>query len=238
MDDLRGGQSWHGEETHGLHKSCRAEQLAGPVVYIRKGEQASRAGGCHGERGPAKLSWAEESGAYVSGAAHYLCTALSRPAAPMSFFGRGSRETNTPPPGAYSRLQPGESPAAAPPPRSPFRPASAQNNPSYGYNDAPNAAFEKRRSPAPPQYHQQRASGQSYVCFCRRERRISCVHSSSAVFEVVAQPSEALALTNCLICCPRDFDHGQHVLVKGAYAATVKSVFSLFTVHPLIHQQA
>ncbi|XP_006456762.1 hypothetical protein AGABI2DRAFT_188589 [Agaricus bisporus var. bisporus H97] len=121
----------------------------------------------------------------------------------MSFFGRGS--SNAPSPGAYNRLQPNDNPANTPPPRSPYRPGAAQlNPPSYGYNDAPNAAFEKRRSPAPLQHHQQRPSGQS------------------AIFDVVPQPSEALALTNCLICCPVDFAHGQHVLVKDTYAATVK----------------
>ncbi|KAJ3572263.1 hypothetical protein NP233_g3205 [Leucocoprinus birnbaumii] len=121
------------------------------------------------------------------------------------------RSNNTPPPppsGAYNRV-PGGDQYSSLPSRSQLRPNGPPGQ-YQGYNDPPNAPFEKRgeygnrRSPAPPGYHQQRQSvGQTQ-------------------FGVVGSPSEALALTNCLICNPSDFSHGQHVLVNGSFSATVK----------------
>ncbi|KAF9450678.1 vesicular-fusion protein SEC18 [Macrolepiota fuliginosa MF-IS2] len=135
------------------------------------------------------------------------------------FFGRSN---NTPPPpqhpGGYHRAPASDGFSVSP--RNALRPGpppSAQYQPpAHGYNDAPNALFEKRsygdrRSPAPPQQH--RMSGSSH-------------------FNVVGSPNEALALLNCLICNPADFRHGQHVLVtntridrgmpSGPFPATVK----------------
>ncbi|KAL0950212.1 hypothetical protein HGRIS_010202 [Hohenbuehelia grisea] len=44
----------------------------------------------------------------------------------------------------------------------------------------------------------------------------------SSQFDVVSCPSDALALTNCLIVHPADFQEGQHVLVKGSFPLTVR----------------
>jgi hypothetical protein len=41
-------------------------------------------------------------------------------------------------------------------------------------------------------------------------------------FGVVNSPSDPLALTNCLIVHPSDFPQGQHVLINGTYALTVR----------------
>lgn len=46
-------------------------------------------------------------------------------------------------------------------------------------------------------------------------------------FEVVSTPNESLALTNCLIVNPSDFQQGQHVLIKDMFALTVRSVFNI-----------
>ncbi|KAL9713092.1 transport between ER and Golgi ATPase protein [Leucoagaricus gongylophorus] len=115
----------------------------------------------------------------------------------MSFFGRSSNNnTPLPPaPGAYNRSQ--------------LRPNGPLSTQYHHSQHAPNALLEKRseysnrRSPAPPSYQQPRHFGQS-------------------TFAVVSSPSETLALTNCLICNPSDFAHGQHVLVKGEFSCTVK----------------
>jgi len=45
-------------------------------------------------------------------------------------------------------------------------------------------------------------------------------------FGIVAAPSEAFALTNCLAVHPSDFQDGTHVLVNGAYPLTVRYVRS------------
>ncbi|KAK2466000.1 hypothetical protein APHAL10511_001641 [Amanita phalloides] len=41
-------------------------------------------------------------------------------------------------------------------------------------------------------------------------------------FSVASSPSDALALTNCLIVHPQDFPSGHHVLLNGLFALTVK----------------
>ncbi|PFH51344.1 hypothetical protein AMATHDRAFT_3193 [Amanita thiersii Skay4041] len=122
----------------------------------------------------------------------------------MNFFGRG---TNTPPPTtpSYSRLNDPYNAGPPLPQRSGARtPLSAQYTPPQsGYNDPSNALFEKRsfdRRP-PPQLQQHRAGNS---------------------FAVTSSPSDALALTNCLIVNPLDFPAGQHVLVNGNFAITVK----------------
>lgn len=84
-----------------------------------------------------------------------------------------------------------------------------QYNPNQrGYNDPSNALFEKQgydrspaRSPAPPP----RAGG-----------------GGGGYYSVVSSPNELLALTNCLIVHPSDFQHGQHVLINGSHVLTVK----------------
>ncbi|KAG5648754.1 hypothetical protein DXG03_000101 [Asterophora parasitica] len=113
----------------------------------------------------------------------------------MSFFNR-SGNTSTPPPGSYSRVPDQHSL----PPRSGVRPPpqSTQHHPPPApYNDPSSAAFEKRQYDRGP-----RRSGGSYA--------------------VVGAPSDALALSNCLIVHPSDFQQGQHVLVKGGFSLTVK----------------
>ncbi|KAF8638609.1 hypothetical protein AX17_002150 [Amanita inopinata Kibby_2008] len=124
----------------------------------------------------------------------------------MNFFGRGSN--NTPPPSAPSYGRPPEYNSGYSTPNS-FRsgvrqqppPHSAQYHPSVpGYSDPSGSLFEKRsleRRPPP----QQRAGNN---------------------FAVTASPADALALTNCLIVHPLDFPSGQHVLVNGTFALTVK----------------
>ncbi|KAF8165629.1 vesicular-fusion protein SEC18 [Crassisporium funariophilum] len=120
----------------------------------------------------------------------------------MSFF-RSSGNTNTPPPTTpYNRLPAGgpdynQSPAPRsgsrpPPPSAQYRP------PQNAYNDPSGALFEKptaSRKPPP-------RSGGSYG--------------------VASSPSDALALTNCLIVHPSDFPQGQHVLINDTFALTVR----------------
>ncbi|KAF9464799.1 P-loop containing nucleoside triphosphate hydrolase protein [Collybia nuda] len=121
----------------------------------------------------------------------------------MSFFGRGSNNATPPPSGSYGRIPDNYAQSQSSGPRigmRPPQPPSAQYHaPPAPYNDPSNALFEKRpydRKPAPPR------SGGSYG--------------------VVSSPSDALALTNCLIVHPSDFQQGQHVLVKGGFALTVR----------------
>ncbi|KAJ3516142.1 hypothetical protein NLJ89_g1302 [Agrocybe chaxingu] len=119
----------------------------------------------------------------------------------MSFF-RSSGSNNTPPPPSnpYSRIPPGAGDGgdygAS---RSVRKPPAQYHPPSHGYNDPGNSLFEKpsySRKPPPPR------SGGSYA--------------------VAGCPSDALALTNCLIVHPSDFPQGQHVLVNGIFPLTVR----------------
>lgn len=41
-------------------------------------------------------------------------------------------------------------------------------------------------------------------------------------YAVVSSPSDALALSNCLIVHPSDFSSGQHVFVKQQYPLTTR----------------
>ena len=41
-------------------------------------------------------------------------------------------------------------------------------------------------------------------------------------YGVVASPSDALAMSNCLIVNPSDFPLGVHVLVNGAFPLTTR----------------
>ncbi|RDB20001.1 Vesicular-fusion protein sec18 [Hypsizygus marmoreus] len=120
----------------------------------------------------------------------------------MSFFGRSNNATPPlPPRSPYARIPDGSAPSLPPGPRSARLPPSqsAQYRPPPApYNDPSHSVFEKRqdyRKPPP---------------------------RSGSSFEVVGSPSDALALTNCLIVHPSDFQQGQHVLVKGAFALTVR----------------
>ena len=45
---------------------------------------------------------------------------------------------------------------------------------------------------------------------------------SSSRFDVAACPSNALALSNCIIVNPNDFQNGQHVVVNGAFGLTAR----------------
>lgn len=118
----------------------------------------------------------------------------------MSFFRSGN---SSQPPSGYNRLSENSLPSG---PRAglrqPYQSGMQYNTAQKPYNDPAGALFEKQgydrtpsRSPAPP-----RGSG----------------------FNVVSSPNELLALTNCLIVHPSDFQHGQHVLVNGSFALTVK----------------
>ncbi|KDR84045.1 hypothetical protein GALMADRAFT_54580 [Galerina marginata CBS 339.88] len=125
----------------------------------------------------------------------------------MSFF-RSSGNTNTPPPNpSYNRLPQGTDgsdyglPTGPRSARRPPPPSAQFATPQSGYNDPSSALFEKggysnSRKPPPSR------SGGSYG--------------------IASSPSDALALTNCLIVHPSDFQQGQHVLVNGTYALTVR----------------
>ncbi|TEB30055.1 vesicular-fusion protein SEC18 [Coprinellus micaceus] len=118
------------------------------------------------------------------------------------FFSRGNNydKVNTPPPGGRDSYgAPGLPPRRAPPPSSQYNP------PPHGYNDPGNALFEKR-SPYPGQGSRQPTPSQR----------------SYGRYGVVSSPSDALALTNCLVVHSSDFSQGQHVLINGAYALTAR----------------
>ncbi|KAG6828494.1 hypothetical protein H0H92_007810 [Tricholoma furcatifolium] len=112
----------------------------------------------------------------------------------MSFFGRSNTPNSTPPPhGGYNRVPDyPQQPPRRPPPQS-----AQYTSPPPHYNDPSNALFEKRPDRVPPP-----RGGGSYW--------------------VVASPSDALALTNCIIVHPSDFQQGQHVLLKGSFALTTR----------------
>ncbi|KAG6887116.1 hypothetical protein C0995_001361 [Termitomyces sp. Mi166 len=124
----------------------------------------------------------------------------------MSFFNRGGNTPPPPPPpGTYRRIPDQSLPSGL---RSGMRqpPQSSQYNaPAAPYNDPSNALFEKRqqydRNPSPF------SSGGA---------------SRSGKFDVVGSPSDALALTNCMIVHPSDFPQGQHVLINGSFAVTLR----------------
>jgi len=79
-------------------------------------------------------------------------------------------------------------------------PRSGNRVPPPQYNDPSSALFEKR------QY----------------DRRSSPAPTRTGSYGVAGCPSDALALSNCLIVHPADFQPGQHVLVKGAYPLTTR----------------
>ncbi|KAF5333529.1 hypothetical protein D9611_002707 [Ephemerocybe angulata] len=120
------------------------------------------------------------------------------------FFSRGGNnnnyeKVNTPPPGAGPRDPYGgpRLPARQAPPSSQYHP------PPSGYNDAPSAVFEKR----------------SYGGGSPARQPVQSRHGK---FGVVSSPSDALALSNCLVVHPSDFPQGAHVLINGAYALTTR----------------
>ena len=138
----------------------------------------------------------------------------------MSFFRSSSGATNTPPPSAasYNRILDGSdnSPQGH---RSTHRvpPLSAQHNPpQHLYNDPSSALFEKTSyaRKAPPRSGGRHVFSFIYICLI--------TNAPIDSFGVVGSPSDALALTNCLIVHPSDFPQGQHVLINGTYALTVR----------------
>ncbi|OCH95930.1 AAA-domain-containing protein [Obba rivulosa] len=111
----------------------------------------------------------------------------------MSFFSRSSQPTQQPQQ-PYSRVPPGG--------------ASGYQT---GYQDASRST---QRVPPPryddPSAYEKRSTGSRHA------------QASGSTFGVVAAPSDALALTNCLIVHPADFQQGEHVLVKQQYPLTVR----------------
>ena len=57
----------------------------------------------------------------------------------------------------------------------------------------------------------------------------SLLHAFTSLdsYSVVSVPSDALALSNCLVVHPSDFFSGQHVFVKQQYPMTTRYVSSL-----------
>ena len=137
----------------------------------------------------------------------------------MSFFRSGASNTAPPPAPSYDRIPDGSDYNLPQGPRSARRPPppSAQYNPPQNaYNDPSSALFEKssyRKNPP--------RSGGRYAPFI-----ISFVpvinYFLFGSFGVASSPSDSLALTNCLIAHPSDFPQGQHVLINGIYALTVR----------------
>ncbi|KAF9534125.1 vesicular-fusion protein SEC18 [Crepidotus variabilis] len=120
----------------------------------------------------------------------------------MSFF-RSSGNSNTPPPNQYARVPPpgdGRDHLGRPTGR-PAPPSAQYRPPQSGYNDPSNALFEKG-------YSSQRKQAPS--------------QSRGGTFGVVGSPSDALALTNCLIVHPNDFAQGTHALVNNAFPITLR----------------
>jgi vesicle-fusing ATPase len=131
----------------------------------------------------------------------------------MSLF-RGNQST-PPPSGNYARVP--DSGYNNSLPRGAGRPVPPT------YNDPSAVLFDRRptdRKPPPPRY------GGRYVpissAMSNYPTDVVLIHS----FGVVSSPSDALALSNCLIVHPSDFQQGQHVLVKGNFPCTTRSVFT------------
>ncbi|KAL0580740.1 transport between ER and Golgi ATPase protein [Marasmius crinis-equi] len=80
------------------------------------------------------------------------------------------------------------------------------NGPPQGYNDPSGALFEKRGGDRRPPSATSRGGG-----------------GGRGSFGVVSSPNELFALTNCLAVNPSDFQSGQHVLLNGQFALTVKT---------------
>lgn len=111
----------------------------------------------------------------------------------MSFF-RSNNQTPQPSQGPYSRVPPGSAASN----REFDSGSRGPRVPAPRYDDS--AAYEKR---AP-------------------EHR-SHVHADrGGAFGVAGAPSDALALTNCLIVHPQDFPEGRHVLVKQQFPLTTR----------------
>ncbi|KAI0797023.1 AAA-domain-containing protein [Abortiporus biennis] len=82
---------------------------------------------------------------------------------------------------------------------------------SHHPQDAP------RRVPAPRYDEYEKRGG--YSAAAPQHQQSS---RGRGVFGVVAAPSDALALSNCLIVNPNDFQQGQHVLVKQQFPLTTR----------------
>ena len=126
----------------------------------------------------------------------------------MSYFRSGSA-SGTPQPGQqpYARIPPeGSYRDQVPPPRS-HRVPPRYDDPSQ---------YEKRGYGG----HAQASRGR-YVA-TTPVRRLGCVSQRLSSYGVVSAPSDALALSNCLIVHPGDFQQGQHVLVKQQFPLTTR----------------
>ena len=87
------------------------------------------------------------------------------------------------------------------------------------YNDPSAALFEKKptdRKVPPP-----RSGGRCVLTTSVMPKQLTNIilHLS---FGVVSSPSDSLALSNCLIVHPADFQQGQHVLVKNSFPCTTR----------------
>ncbi|TFY79787.1 hypothetical protein EWM64_g4224 [Hericium alpestre] len=71
--------------------------------------------------------------------------------------------------------------------------------------------------PVPPRY----SDSPSYEKHSHEQPRHG--GGGGGTFRVVSAPSDAYALTNCIVVNSGDFSDGEHVLVKGAFPATVRS---------------
>jgi len=135
----------------------------------------------------------------------------------MSFFRSGASNT-PPPPASYNRIPPDGSDYSLPrSARRPPPPSAQYNPPQNPYNDPTNSFFEKPNysRKAPPRSGGRQVLLTIEICF-------SDLWVPFDSFGIANSPSDALALTNCLIVHPSDFPQGQHVLINGTYALTVR----------------
>ncbi|TFK55646.1 AAA-domain-containing protein [Heliocybe sulcata] len=103
-----------------------------------------------------------------------------------------NRGSNNPPQAPYSRVP--------------------DNSSSYSLPSGPRGM---QRAPAPSRYDVPSSEKKSY------DRKPPPSHAGGS-YGVVSCPSDALALTNCIIVHPSDFAPGQHVLVKSAFPLTTR----------------
>lgn len=123
----------------------------------------------------------------------------------MSFFRSGS---NTPQPG-------GQQPYARVPPEGGYRdqvPPARPHRVPPRYDDG--AQYEKRGYDR----HAPASRGRYVATILVRGVRDKRICS----YGVASAPSDALALSNCLIVHPSDFQQGQHVLVKQQFPLTTR----------------
>ncbi|KDQ64451.1 hypothetical protein JAAARDRAFT_28082 [Jaapia argillacea MUCL 33604] len=105
----------------------------------------------------------------------------------------------------------------APPPQPPYSNYGRVPDSGSAYNLPPGARGPTRGAPPPPARYDERTSTEK-----RFYDRKPPPARSGGSFTVVACPSDALALTNCLVVHPSDFNQGQHVLVKSQFPVTIR----------------